>query len=240
MTCKAVNEFGTRNCTKSVTVHYKPFNIQVSPSSVVLNEKESFNLICNASSNPPGEYSWSFNGNVLDGETDKVLAKHDITRDDAGEYRCTVTNNIGSGASNISVVKVRYLEECKNNKYTLTNEQCLTLSPEGFPKPTLNCSKVDFNETGKSYTLCKPKNNDKCTIFNDAQECQFEYEVLNQAKKPLTFRGSFRCTNLDYQPQYNDKNSFEFKNKSDQFEKNLNSVYESYKIVTGVRVTALV
>ncbi|KXJ15491.1 B-cell receptor CD22 [Exaiptasia diaphana] len=217
----------------------KPYNIQVSPTSVDLNEKESFNLICNASSNPPGEYSWSFNGNVLDGETDKVLAKRDISRDDAGEYRCTVTNNVGSGASNISVVKVRYLEECKTNKYTLTNKQNLTLSPKGFPEPTLTCAKGYFNLIGSNtYTLSIPEaGNDNCTISNAAGKCQFEYEVLLHVA-PFTFSAVFRLTNRAYRQEFNDKNSSSFKKLKEEIENELKSVYESYKIVNRVRVIA--
>ncbi|XP_028518161.1 hemicentin-1 isoform X2 [Exaiptasia diaphana] len=235
MTCKAVNEFGTRNCTKTVTVYYKPYNIQVSPTSVVLNEKESFNLICNASANPPGEYSWSFNGNVLDGETDKVLAKPGITRDEAGEYRCTVTNNVGSGASNISVVKVRYLEECMTN-YTLTNKQNLTLSPKGFPEPILNCAKGNFNLTG-SNTLSTTEGNDICTISNAAGKCQFEYQVVIQVAV-YNYSATFRLPNREFQEDLDDKTSTAYKKLKEEIKKVLKSVYKGYKIVIGIFITA--
>ncbi|XP_028518380.1 uncharacterized protein LOC110250391 isoform X2 [Exaiptasia diaphana] len=123
VTCKATNKIENSTCTRSLTVYYKPYNIQVSPTSVVLNEKESINITCSASANPPGEYSWSFNGNVLDGETDKVLAKRDITRDEAGEYRCMATNSVGSGASNTSVVKVLFAPFTFSATFRLTSRE---------------------------------------------------------------------------------------------------------------------
>ena len=63
------------------------------------NETDSFNLTCNAAANPAGNYSWSLNGQVLVGKTSRVLTRHNVTTQDAGNYTCTVTNYLGSAHS---------------------------------------------------------------------------------------------------------------------------------------------
>ncbi|KXJ15497.1 Hemicentin-1 [Exaiptasia diaphana] len=115
VTCKATNTFEMSTCTRSLTVNYKPRNVTVSPSRLVLNETESLNLTCDASANPAGSYSWSLNGKILEGETSRMLTKHNIKIQDAGEYICTVTNSLGTDTSGKAVVDVPRKFLCEYN-----------------------------------------------------------------------------------------------------------------------------
>ena len=73
-------------------------------------------LFCNATGSPVLEISWTFNGSVINkNENSRIslsngsqeLTITNVIRGDSGEYRCVVSNRVGSDTSNASTVNVQ-------------------------------------------------------------------------------------------------------------------------------------
>ena len=77
--------------------------IVTSYSSNIVNEGGSFNMSCEASGDPmPLSYAWI--KDKIQQDSDMVLHLNNISRDDAGEYRCKVENRCGKDSKSQAVV----------------------------------------------------------------------------------------------------------------------------------------
>ena len=68
--------------------------------------KEVVTFRCKATGTPPLEYSWKFNGNVLEGETKSTLTIDEVSCKDTGIYQCCVTNRFDDVTSNPAELRI--------------------------------------------------------------------------------------------------------------------------------------
>ena len=81
--------------------------VSVSPSidyisrNITVNETDDVVLFCNASGRPNPTIMWTFRGYFADMEpvTLKSLSLPNLSRNQAGRYRCTATNGVTKPAS---------------------------------------------------------------------------------------------------------------------------------------------
>lgn len=83
----------------------KPRYVRILAQDVVVKESDVINLTCITSSNPASNYTWSLNGRLMEGANSNLLVKYNVSRSDAGEYKCTVSNALGT-AYNVTTVNV--------------------------------------------------------------------------------------------------------------------------------------
>ena len=67
---------------------------------------EDVTFQCKATGTPPLEYSWKFNGDVLEGETKSTLTIDKVNWKDAGTYQCCVTNRFDDVTSNPAKLRI--------------------------------------------------------------------------------------------------------------------------------------
>ena len=83
----------------------------VSPRSVLCAKETSCSFLCHATSDIPFNYSWTRNGQALDGHNIKVMNNSVIITplddQDFGDYVCHVTNSFGSTTYKITLSESR-------------------------------------------------------------------------------------------------------------------------------------
>ena len=73
-----------------------PQTVTVTVSLVDVPRSGSTTLTCQADGYPDPEFSWKFNGKVLDGAQQNTLLLTNIEVNDAGNYTCIATNSQGN------------------------------------------------------------------------------------------------------------------------------------------------
>ncbi|KXJ12283.1 Hemicentin-1 [Exaiptasia diaphana] len=202
-----------------------PRNVTVSPSQLVLNEYEKLNLTCNAAANPDGNYSWSMNGKILEGKTNRVLTTDNITAQDAGEYICTVTHTFGADTSNRVVIYVRYIGNAVCSAPASANEgdvMVLNCSAKGYPPVSYTWTTPDKLHQGPIASIPATADLNGVTVTCKATnkvEISTCTRSLTVYFAPFTFSATFRLTYREYQQEFNDKNSPSFNKLKDEIEK---------------------
>ncbi|XP_075764184.1 B-cell receptor CD22-like [Pelodiscus sinensis] len=106
--CKVVNEIGqSQSPPINITVQWVHV---VAVPRTILREGESVALRCDHSSILPApiSYAWYWNGKKLEGPRQELLLES-ITAEQAGEYRCQVTNGIGQSQSPPITITVQWV-----------------------------------------------------------------------------------------------------------------------------------
>jgi len=98
----------------------------IETTDVQITEAQSGWLNCNVSSNPASVITWRHDGSAVDiserlvkGENSLMLLFTDVTREDAGRYRCSANNGIGDVVSkdaNIVVICKFFVITCVRRK----------------------------------------------------------------------------------------------------------------------------
>ncbi|XP_015750042.1 PREDICTED: hemicentin-1-like isoform X5 [Acropora digitifera] len=158
--CMVNNTIGTAmSMDVSVTVNV-PSSIQSIPDKVI-TEGNNVTLICNASGFPEPVVSWI---NVLSGNRThgNVLEFENVSRHEAGEYRCEARNPCRN-ATESATIDVQYAPEITNISatQTLNKDETLTLIciADGNPAPNItwtrlstgNIVNMPLTVTGKEY-----------------------------------------------------------------------------------------
>ncbi|CAH3025647.1 unnamed protein product, partial [Porites evermanni] len=113
-----------------------------------VKERSDLNLYCGASGKPVPSISWTrvfenvSESQVLHTGTSWKIAS--INQTDAGKYRCTAYNGIGSPVSHTITVKVLFPPKLihSDQEYKVAVQQSVTLQcqAEGYPEPTFSWS----------------------------------------------------------------------------------------------------
>ncbi|XP_052061300.1 hemicentin-1-like isoform X5 [Mytilus californianus] len=117
--CKAINTMGSGEVQTTVTVHFKP-KVTITTTPVQGKKGQSVEIPCEFTSNPfatsvywtklvGGQSSQlNLNGNKYQGATvtHPSLTILDLEASDIADYRCSVTNSVGVGHSNLGKVDV--------------------------------------------------------------------------------------------------------------------------------------
>ncbi|XP_066015799.1 hemicentin-1-like [Pocillopora verrucosa] len=110
--CRASNIFGQRRTATAVIIAVPPSIMKdVSPRSVLCAKETSCSLLCHATSDIPFNYSWTRNGQALDGHNIKVMNNSVVITplddQDFGDYVCHATNSFGSTTYKITLSESR-------------------------------------------------------------------------------------------------------------------------------------
>ncbi|KAG7251813.1 hypothetical protein CRUP_003877, partial [Coryphaenoides rupestris] len=103
--CRATNEFGQAQDSAKLTIQALPkvtINVRTAIQTVMVGHAVEFE--CQAIGDPQPTVRWSKVGGTLPAHivvTDGVLRISQVTEADAGEYRCTATNDVGSVQSQV-------------------------------------------------------------------------------------------------------------------------------------------
>ncbi|XP_055958683.1 hemicentin-1 [Patella vulgata] len=166
-----------------VIVHYGPENIRFTPtsSSITVIENKSRTVTCSADCNPPCNINWK-KGSAPSG-SNGLLSLSNITRQQAGNYTCHVTNTQISGSlqSKQLMVIVYYpptiTSLAPDGVGNMINEEStvtFNCSVDSLPSSVISWSRSQQGEqlySGSQYTIpkaiCQHTDNYTCTASNN-------------------------------------------------------------------------
>uniref|UniRef100_A0A8C7HFQ0 Heparan sulfate proteoglycan 2 n=1 Tax=Oncorhynchus kisutch TaxID=8019 RepID=A0A8C7HFQ0_ONCKI len=141
--CVATNNVGTSEAHATVTVRSLPkvmINVRTAVQTVMVGNSVEFE--CQAIGEPQPTVRWSRVGGPLPAHImvkGGMLKIEQVSDADAGQYRCTATNNVGSVQSQV-VLHVQSLPEL--NEVTVGSDAVLPCVASGYPVPAIEWSKV--------------------------------------------------------------------------------------------------
>ncbi|XP_068592285.1 B-cell receptor CD22-like [Cebidichthys violaceus] len=168
-TCYATNSEGSQTSERRLVVKYCPKDVTVKAQpALVVYENKSLTLDCSAQSWPPvTSVTWM---KMTDGKSEilqKTLTKtftlNSVSPSDSGLYSCEASNDIGTGNSKQTEVKVMYAP--KHTKITTLAEHQL---PDGTSSVTLSCSSQSYPPVTQ-YSWHKMKAEDRDEKVSDRQ-----------------------------------------------------------------------
>ncbi|XP_035665713.1 peroxidasin homolog, partial [Branchiostoma floridae] len=147
--CTATNTFhdgsaGTGTANTVVTVQYKPSQptVDITPNPVVENQTVTLTCSSDESVPPPTSYSWTRDGQSVS-HSGGTLTINNVQRGEAGQYRCTATNVVGTSQESGPVeLVVNYKPSQPTVEITpnpVVEDQTVTLtcsSASSVPAPT--------------------------------------------------------------------------------------------------------
>ncbi|XP_031708901.1 B-cell receptor CD22 isoform X2 [Anarrhichthys ocellatus] len=167
-TCDATNGEGSKTSErKKLVVNYCPKDVTVKAQpALVVDENKSLTLDCSARSYPPvTSVTWM---KVTDGKS-KILQRtqtftlNSVSPSDSGLYSCEASNDIGTGNSKQTEVKVKYAP--KHTKITTVAEH---QNPDGTRSVTLSCSSQSYPQVAQ-YSWHKMKTEERDEKVSDQQ-----------------------------------------------------------------------
>uniref|UniRef100_A0A8C9QUU7 Ig-like domain-containing protein n=1 Tax=Spermophilus dauricus TaxID=99837 RepID=A0A8C9QUU7_SPEDA len=84
--------FDTEAATGEIRVHDGPDAPIINPPDSHIRPGTNLNLSCHADSNPPAQFSWSFNGRPL--ESTQELSIPNLSTNNSGSYVCVAHNSV--------------------------------------------------------------------------------------------------------------------------------------------------
>nr|XP_023398859.1 carcinoembryonic antigen-related cell adhesion molecule 1 isoform X3 [Loxodonta africana] len=191
--CRTRNEVNSRRSDPFIlNVLYGPDTPTISPSYWYYPPGANLILSCNATSNPPAQYSWLINGTYL--QSTQVLFIPNITASHSGNYTCHVHNNATG--------------------FNRTTVKSITVS-ESVTKPSIQASSTTVTENEGPVTLTCLTNHAEISIrwiFKGQILPLTERTTLSQDNSSLTIDPIRREDTGEYQCEvYNPVSS----NKSD-------------------------
>ncbi|XP_078379803.1 hemicentin-1-like isoform X4 [Oculina patagonica] len=179
--CTAWNGVGERNnVTATVTVHF-PAAIVSSSSNTVETEASNVTIYCNATGNPTPNITWTRRGSSAVLHHGESYIIYNITRNQAGDYICSVWNKIKDKDNATITVTVQYpsaIESSSGNRVVLEgNNLTLHCNATGNPTPNITWTK-DGSSTvlhqGERYSIVniqrQAAGDYKCTAWNGLGE----------------------------------------------------------------------
>ncbi|XP_068686469.1 hemicentin-2-like isoform X2 [Montipora foliosa] len=250
--CVVNNSVGTAmSLNVSVNVNVSSFIMPI--SNEVITEGGTLNLSCPATGIPPPTVFWmkTSNGERTDG-TELVI--RNISRSEAGEYRCEATNPCGN-ASESATIDVQYAAEAtgRGGNYSVRegSTELFSCPVDGNPEPTItwykdneliepaipNAKQLEAGETG-CYTcsainmLGPPVTITQCLIV-EPEEPTPTGQQTNQVYAELTMREEYVSEYRDLDNQVSKQLVYSFQSEMDKVYQN-NSNYIRTE-VTGLR-----
>ncbi|XP_064802262.1 hemicentin-1-like [Oncorhynchus masou masou] len=181
--CSAYNPLSNMTSTEyRLIVNYGPERpVIMSPDIAMTGYIVTFN--CTASSQPPSQFSWFFNGSQV--ETGSVYETDPLTLASHGEYTCMAFNNITGRNSTVSkmliviepvtmaMVKVMGAQPIADNMFTLTCETTGTIYSIHWMKngwPLYADNRTDFSMDNNTLTFNTVQDSDngdyQCSAYN--------------------------------------------------------------------------
>ncbi|XP_058499022.1 basement membrane-specific heparan sulfate proteoglycan core protein isoform X3 [Solea solea] len=148
--CRASSVYGLAQDTARLTIQALPkvmINVRTSVQTVMIGNSVEFE--CQAVGDPEPTVQWSKVGGALPAHImvkGGMLKIEQVTEADAGQYRCTATNDVGSVQSQVvlhvqSLPQIAALPETK--EVTVGSDAVLPCVASGYPVPEIKWSKMD-------------------------------------------------------------------------------------------------
>uniref|UniRef100_A0A665UZW2 Heparan sulfate proteoglycan 2 n=1 Tax=Echeneis naucrates TaxID=173247 RepID=A0A665UZW2_ECHNA len=148
--CRASSVYGQAQDTARLTIQALPkvmINVRTSVQTVMIGNSVEFE--CQAVGDPEPTVKWSKVGGSLPAHImvkGGMLRIDQVTEADAGQYRCTATNDVGSVQSQVvlnvqSLPQIAALPETK--EVTVGSDAVLPCVASGYPVPEIKWSKLD-------------------------------------------------------------------------------------------------
>ncbi|XP_054464444.1 basement membrane-specific heparan sulfate proteoglycan core protein isoform X3 [Anoplopoma fimbria] len=148
--CRASSGYGQAQDTARLTIQALPkvmINVRTSVQTVMIGNSVEFE--CQAVGDPEPTVKWSKVGGSLPAHImvkGGMLRIDQVTEADAGQYRCTATNDVGSVQSQVvlnvqSLPQIAALPETK--EVTVGSDAVLPCVASGYPVPEIKWSKVE-------------------------------------------------------------------------------------------------
>uniref|UniRef100_A0A8C2WMG3 Heparan sulfate proteoglycan 2 n=1 Tax=Cyclopterus lumpus TaxID=8103 RepID=A0A8C2WMG3_CYCLU len=148
--CRASSVYGQAQDTARLTIQALPkvmINVRTSVQTVMIGNSVEFE--CQAVGDPEPTVKWSKVGGSLPAHImvkDGMLRIEKVTEADAGQYRCTATNDVGSVQSQVvlnvqSLPQIAALPETK--EVTVGSDAVLPCVASGYPLPAIKWSKLE-------------------------------------------------------------------------------------------------
>ncbi|XP_036960000.1 basement membrane-specific heparan sulfate proteoglycan core protein isoform X8 [Acanthopagrus latus] len=148
--CRASGVYGQAQDTARLTIQALPkvmINVRTSVQTVMIGNSVEFE--CQAVGDPEPTVQWSKVGGSLPAHImvkGGMLKIEQVTEADAGQYRCTATNDVGSVQSQVvlnvqSLPQIAALPETK--EVTVGSDAVLPCVASGYPVPDIKWSKLE-------------------------------------------------------------------------------------------------
>ncbi|XP_040007845.1 basement membrane-specific heparan sulfate proteoglycan core protein isoform X2 [Xiphias gladius] len=148
--CRASSVYGQAQDTARLTIQALPkvmINVRTSVQTVMIGNSVEFE--CQAVGDPEPTVKWSKVGGALPAHImvkGGMLRIEQVTEADAGQYRCTATNDVGSVQSQVvlnvqSLPQIAALPETK--EVTVGSDAVLPCVASGYPVPEIKWSKLE-------------------------------------------------------------------------------------------------
>ncbi|CAN9515659.1 unnamed protein product [Ophioblennius macclurei] len=148
--CRASSGYGQAQDTARLTIQALPkvmINVRTSVQTVMIGNSVEFE--CQAVGDPEPTVKWSKVGGALPAHImvkGGMLRIDQVTEADAGQYRCTATNDVGSVQSQVvlnvqSLPQIAALPESK--EVTVGSDAVLPCVASGYPVPVIKWSKLE-------------------------------------------------------------------------------------------------
>ncbi|XP_068685530.1 fibroblast growth factor receptor 3-like isoform X2 [Montipora foliosa] len=176
--CTASNGVGVANKTVNVTVRFSASIDRIISSSNTVNEGKFFNVTCQASGNPsPTNYTWiNKDGQLFSGN---VLNFINISRAEAGQYRCVVGNRCGKDGKS-TTVNVHYPVTITSISLNQTVDEgdvvLLNCTADGNPQPNITWTRLSDKSTVSISLTITGKQDEggyRCTADNGIGDVVF-------------------------------------------------------------------
>ncbi|XP_067032626.1 fibroblast growth factor receptor 3-like isoform X6 [Acropora muricata] len=134
--CKASNACGNDSQKVDIDVKFPPSIIEITGNASVV-EGGNVNLNCSAKGKPKARIIWT----RLSDNSNVTMPLNNISRHDAGDYRCTAENGVGTPSTRGVTIDVRYPVEAtgrgENAFVAGVDVKMLTCPVDGNPKPNI-------------------------------------------------------------------------------------------------------
>ncbi|KAM9343546.1 basement membrane-specific heparan sulfate proteoglycan core protein [Pholidichthys leucotaenia] len=148
--CRASSAYGQAQDTARLTIQALPkvmINVRTSVQTVMIGNSVEFE--CQAIGDPEPTVQWSKVGGPLPSHImvkGGMLRIEKVTEADAGQYRCTATNDVGSVQSQV-VLNVQSLPQIaalpERKEVTVGSDAVLPCQASGYPAPQIKWSKLN-------------------------------------------------------------------------------------------------
>ncbi|KAJ8369771.1 hypothetical protein SKAU_G00097990 [Synaphobranchus kaupii] len=219
--CRATGVYGQAQDTAKLTIQALPkvmINVRTSVQTVMIGNSVEFE--CQAIGDPQPSVRWSKVGGEL---PDHVVVRggmlkiERVTEADAGQYRCTATNNVGSVQSEV-VLNIQSLPQItappEVKEVNLGSTAVFPCQATGYPVPEIKWSKLDGDlgptamQEGNVLTIPSVKQEDSGTYVCTASNKQGMVQAFTMLKVHERVMPHFTQTPLSYLTLPTIKNSY--------------------------------
>ncbi|XP_041859531.1 basement membrane-specific heparan sulfate proteoglycan core protein isoform X3 [Melanotaenia boesemani] len=156
--CRASSVYGQAQDTARLTIQALPkvmINVRTSVQTVMTGNSVEFE--CQAVGDPEPTVQWSKVGGSLPAHImvkGGMLRIDQVTETDAGQYRCTATNDVGSVQSQV-VLNIQSLPQIAalpaQTEVTIGSDAVLSCVASGYPMPEIKWSKMEGEYAPKCF-----------------------------------------------------------------------------------------